>query len=256
MLRRSSARCQPGLNCRWPSTPTRAARSRSSPSWSSACFHLALLADDADQVVHGLLQFLVQRCTGSPPCRCPRRTARAPRRPPRRRSASAHRGTLVARGPRRTRRRVQPGPAAEDQQVGERVAAEPVGAVHAAGDLTGREQAGHAGGRRGVGVDLDAAHHVVAGRADLHRLGGDVDVGQLLELVVHRRQPPEDLLGGQPGRDVEEHAAVRRAAAGLDLGVDRPGHLVAGQQLGRAPVVCPGRRTSGRPPPRSPRTSP
>ena len=58
-------------------------------------------------------------------------------------------------------------------------------------------------GRR-VGVDLDAAHHVVAGRPDLHRLLGDVDVGQLLELVVHRRQPLADLLGRQPAGDVEE----------------------------------------------------
>ena len=43
--------------------------------------------------------------------------------------------------------------------------------------------------------------------------------------------------GGAPGGDVEEHAAVRAAPAGLDLGVDGAGHLVAGQQLGRTPVV-------------------
>ncbi len=59
------------------------------------------------------------------------------------------------------------------------------------------------------GIDLDAAHHVVLGRADLHRLLGDVNVGEFLVLVVHRRQPPEDLLGRQPGGDVEEYAAVR-----------------------------------------------
>ena len=94
------------------------------------------------------------------------------------------------------------GAPAEDQQVGQRVAAEPVGAVHAAGHLAGREQARARGRGAGVGVDLDAAHDVVAGRADLHRLLGDVDVGQLLELVVHRRQPLDDLLGGQPGGDV------------------------------------------------------
>ena len=61
----------------------------------------------------------------------------------------------------------------------------------------------------GVGVDLDAAHHVVAGGPDLHRLGGDVDVGQLLELVVHRRQPLADVLGVTARGDVEEDAAVR-----------------------------------------------
>ena len=95
---------------------------------------------------------------------------------------------------------------------------------------------GHRRGR-GVGVDLDAAHDVVAGGADLHRLGRDVDVGELLELVVHRRQPAADLLGRQAGRDVEEHPAVRRAAPLLDLGVDGAGDLVAGQQLGRPLVV-------------------
>ena len=40
--------------------------------------------------------------------------------------------------------RAEPGPAAEHQQVRQRVAAEPVGAVHAAGALARREQAGHA----------------------------------------------------------------------------------------------------------------
>ena len=40
-----------------------------------------------------------------------------------------------------------------------------------------------------------------------------------------------------PGRHVEEDPAVRGAAARLHLGVDGAGDLVAGQQLGRAPVV-------------------
>ena len=100
------------------------------------------------------------------------------------------------------------GPTAEHDQVAQRVAAEPVGAVHAARTLPGREQPGHDRHRR-VGIDLDAAHHVVTGRADLHRLLGDVDVGQLLELVVHRRQPLVDELRCAARRDVEEDAAVR-----------------------------------------------
>jgi hypothetical protein len=54
-----------------------------------------------------------------------------------------------------------------------------------------------------------SAHHVVTGRANLHRLLRDVDVGQLLELVVHRRQPSLDELLAAPGRDVEEDPAVR-----------------------------------------------
>ncbi len=127
-------------------------------------------------------------------------------------------------------------PTAEDQQVGQRVAAQPVGAMHAARDLAGREESGYGGGRR-VGVDADAAHHVVLGRADLHRLLGDVDTGQLLELVVHRGQALLDVVGRAPGADVEEDAAVRTATPGLDLGPDGPGHLVAGQQVGSAAVV-------------------
>ncbi|GAA3047029.1 hypothetical protein GCM10020000_28850 [Streptomyces olivoverticillatus] len=103
--------------------------------------------------------------------------------------------------------------------------------------LSGREQAGHPGRGGGVRVDLDAAHHVVAGGAHLHGLGGDVDVRELLELVVHRGQLAPDLLGGHPGGDVQEHPAVRGAAPGLDLGVDGAGHLVAREQLGRAAVV-------------------
>src|SRR5690606_39890349 len=88
-----------------------------------------------------------------------------------------------------------------------------------------------------VGVDLDATHDVVAGRADLHRLLGDVDVGQLLELVVHRRQLALDDLGRQPAGDVQVDAARRRTAARLHLGVDRPCYLVAGEQLRRPTVV-------------------
>ena len=91
-----------------------------------------------------------------------------------------------------------------------------------------------------VGVHADAAHDVVRRRPDLHRLLGDVEVGQLLELVIHARELALDVLLGvrelllDPG-DVEEHAAVRRAAAGLDLAVDAARHVIARQQLGRTP---------------------
>ena len=139
------------------------------------------------------------------------------------------------------------GPAAEHDQVRERVATEPVRPVHAAGDLTGGVKAGDGRGL-GVGLDADASHGVVARRADLHRRRRDVDVGQLLELVVHRGQPATDLLGGAPARDVEEDAAVRAPPAGLHLRVDRPGDLVAGKQLRRAAEVRLVRRTTGRPP--------
>ena len=90
---------------------------------------------------------------------------------------------------------------------------------------------------RGVGIDLDPAHHVVAGRADLHRLLGDVDVGQLLELVVHRRQLAHDLLGGRREAMSRKTPPCGEPRPGLDLGVDRAGDLVAREQFRRAPVV-------------------
>jgi hypothetical protein len=128
------------------------------------------------------------------------------------------------------------GALAEDEEVRERVAAQPVGAVHPAGDLAGGEEAGD-GRLLGLGVDPDAAHHVVAGRADLHRVLGDIDVSQLLELVVHPGELADDLLGGPLRGDIEEDAAVGRASALDDLAADRSGDDVAGQQLGRAPGV-------------------
>ena len=67
--------------------------------------------------------------------------------------------------------------------------------------------------------------------------GVQVDPDTAAAEGVHRGQPPDDLLRRQPGRDIEEHAAVLGAAPGLDLGVDRAGHLIAGQQFGRPLVV-------------------
>ncbi len=76
-------------------------------------------------------------------------------------------------------------------------------------------------------------------RADFHRLLRDVEVGELLELVIHARQLAFDVLGGVRDffldpRDVEKHAAVRTAAAGLHLAHDAAGHVVAREQFGRA----------------------
>src|SRR5207249_3481602 len=99
-----------------------------------------------------------------------------------------------------------------------------------------------------VAIDADAAHDVVRRRADFHRLAGDVDVAQLLELVVHARQLLLDVLGlveaglpfGQPiakGLQLEEDAAVRAAAALADLAADAPRDVIARQQLRRAARV-------------------
>src|SRR5690606_16512052 len=96
----------------------------------------------------------------------------------------------------------RPGELAEHDEIGERVAAESVGAVHAGRALAAGEEAGDACFLR-VRVHADAAHEVVQRRPDLHRLAGDVHLGELLELVVHTRQTPLDEVGGPARRDVE-----------------------------------------------------
>ena len=79
-------------------------------------------------------------------------------------------------------------------------------------------------------------------RADLHRLLGDVDVGELLELMIHARELLLDVLGGvrklllDPG-DVEKHAAVRAAAAGFDFAHDAARDMIAREQFGRPPRI-------------------
>ena len=129
-----------------------------------------------------------------------------------------------------------PRDASEHQQVGQGVAAQPVGAVQPSRHLARGVESFHRGGG-GIGVHPDATHDVVAGGSHLHGFLGDVHVRQLLELVVHGRQPPHDVLRVTAVGDVQVHAAVLGAAAGLDLGVDGPGHLVPGQQVGGAAVV-------------------
>ncbi len=103
--------------------------------------------------------------------------------------------------------------------------------MHASRRLTGGVEAGN---RRGLGVGLyaDPTHGVVAGRTDLHGRRCDVDIGQLLELVVHGRQEPTDLLGRAATSDIQEDAAVRASSARFDLGVDGSRDLVSREQLG------------------------
>src|SRR5213080_1343563 len=94
----------------------------------------------------------------------------------------------------------------EDEQVGERVAAQAVGAVEPTSHLAGGVEAGDRRRLR-LGVDTHAAHHVVRGGEDLHRVAGDVDVGQLVELLPHGGELLPDLLRLALRGDVEEGAA-------------------------------------------------
>ena len=77
---------------------------------------------------------------------------------------------------------------------------------------------GHARHLR-VAVDAHAAHHVVRRRADLHRLLRDVDVGELLELVVHARQLLLDVLRARSGSRFLIHAMSRNTPP---CGLPRP----------------------------------
>ena len=63
------------------------------------------------------------------------------------------------------RRDAVAGNAAEHGRVGDPVAAQAVGAVHAAGIFAGRIQARHLG--RAVGLEHQAAHHIMRGRHHL-----------------------------------------------------------------------------------------
>ena len=132
---------------------------------------------------------------------------------------------------------VDPRTTTEDEQVGQGVPTEAVGPVQTTGRFPCAEQAVDTHRSSGVRVDLDAAHDVVARRADLHRLLRDVDVGELLELMPHGGQLGLDDIGGQTLGHVEEHATMGGTTTRLDLGVDRSGDLVAGKKLRRTLVV-------------------
>ena len=194
--------------------------------------HLRLAADDADEVLHQFLEreLHLERSfvAGAPFERLDgalRRVVDLTR---------VDRGRLLLA---RELRGVLAGALAEHQQVGERVAAEPVGAVDARRALARGEESGH-GRHLRLAVNAHAPHDVVRRRADLHGFLRDVDVGELLELVVHARQLLADVFFrvGQPRldpRDVEEDAAVRAAAPRLHLAHDAARDVVACEQLGR-----------------------
>ena len=146
------------------------------------------------------------------------------------------------------------GAASENQDVGEGVAAQAIRAVQARRRLARRVQAGDGAGG-GLRVGLDAAHGVVDGRVDLHRLRGDVHVAQGVELLVHGGQFALDVVRAPVG-DVQEDAAVGAAPARQDLLVDGAGDLVARQQFGRAAVVLFVLQPAVALPPRSRRTGP
>jgi len=100
-------------------------------------------------------------------------------------------------------------------------------------DFARRKESGHRRHLR-ITIDANAAHHVVGGRTDFHRLLGDVDVRQLLELVIHAGELFLDVLLGvgelrSDPRDVQENTAVWAASSLAHFFDDRTRDVVAGE---------------------------
>ena len=127
-------------------------------------------------------------------------------------------------------RRVFPRAFPENHDIGERIAAQPIGAVDAGCALASRKQPGDARHLR-VWMDMDPTHRVMRSRPNFHRLLGDVDIRQLFELVIHARQLLFDVLGRvrqflfDPG-DIEIDPAMRRSPALFYLANNATGHVI------------------------------
>ena len=114
---------------------------------------------------------------------------------------------------------VRPACTAEHQCLGDGVAGQPVGAVGAADRFARDQQARHLGLHPHVG--LHAAHVIVRDRRHLDRLLGEIDAVRR-QPVDHRAERLAQLRLRHV-LEAEIGAAVRRAAAGLDLLDDRVG---------------------------------
>ena len=212
MLSRSSAVCHPVLYSMLPVIPAFAARARSAVDLLERLLHFAFDAHDADQVLHHVLQFVLhgERILA-------RRAALE--RSQRRFGGRIHLALIELPCPvfLGEFRGVLAGALAEHQQVGERIPAQAIRSVQTRRAFARREQARH-GRHLRIAIHLNAAHDVVRRGTDFHRLLGDVEIGKLLELVIHAGQLFLDVLDRirklffDP-RDVEEHAAVRTARA-------------------------------------------
>src|SRR5437899_9770470 len=107
--------------------------------------------------------------------------------------------------------------------------------METSGGFSRSKQAGNSGLRR-FGIHANAAHHVVAGGADFHRLLGNVNVGEFLELVIHAGEFLLNVLGGLVG-DVEICATVFGAAAFFHFSVDGAGNNVSGGEFHTLGIV-------------------
>ena len=236
-LVRSRAVCQPGLYSRLPVTPTRPARSPELVEPVERARHFVLPAHDADEVLHHVLQIVLDLIRAfAVGAALERRRAPFGAAPSICAASIGPAGCSFANCAANSPARLPKTSRSESELPPSRLAP-----LMPAAHSPAANKPGHAGHLR-VGIHADAAHDVMRGRADFHRLARDVDVGQLLELVIHARQLALDVLGGvrelffDPG-DVEKDAAVRAAAAFLDFAHDAAGDVIAREQFRRTARV-------------------
>src|SRR5688500_15087889 len=194
--------------------------------------HFRFLPDDTDQLLHHLLQRVLDGVRSLP------RASAIERSQGETNGVVGFTGGWVCPPPLRgTLRGVFTRAAAAGQDIRQRVATQPVRAVYSGRNFPGGKEARH---RRHLAVTIHAhaAHDVVRRRAYFHGRLRDVDVGQLHELVVHRRQLLPDVLLSvrqlflDPG-DVEVHAAVWTPPPLAHLTLDAARHVVTREQLRR-----------------------
>src|SRR5207244_10003723 len=116
------------------------------------------------------------------------------------------------------------------QKIGERIAAETICAVDPGCAFPGSKQPRETR-HLGVGINAHAAHDVVGGWSNLHRLLCDVDVCQLFELMIHAWKFSLNVFGGLrhflfDPRNIEINAAVRTSPALFDLSHDAARHVI------------------------------
>ena len=190
-LCRSSAVCQPGLYSRLPVTPDLGGARLQLLHALERPLHLVLAADDADQVLHHVLQLVLDLERAAGVARRAR-TAPAPSLTAASTcsaSSAALAGVLLG-----VLGGVLAGALAEHEQVGQRVAAQPVGAV----DARRRTRRRRTAPARATSACRRprARRPSRSGWSGPTSIGvrGDVEVRQLLELVVHLRQLLLDVL--------------------------------------------------------------
>ena len=187
----------------------------------------ASIADDADVLPHQIVKPLAQVIEVAGGSR--KRPAGAGNRFIDRHPIGIAKAALV----RRPAGHGNAGEAAIDGGVRHPVAAEPVGAVHAAGVLAGGEQAGQPG--RAVGLEAHPAHQVMGGRHHLDPPAGEIEaaIGAALHHALELGAHP---IGAEMAH-VDVDPAARRRVALAHLLVDGAGDDVPRRPFRRRAVT-------------------